>query len=212
MASIVAAAAAHHPRVTTALARLTRVLPALLFGALAATALGACEDVATPTRLPGVTVTAPPSPAGPVERVRVVRVVDGDTVVIEAGGRQDRLRYIGIDAPESVRPDTPVEPFGREAAAANEALVAGREVLLERDVSDRDEFGRLLRYVWLETDDGPLMVNFELIARGFAQAVTFPPDVRHAELFRAAEREARTRGRGLWSAGASSSPAVPTGD
>ena len=118
------------------------------------------------------------------------------------------MRYIGIDAPESVRPDSPVEPFGIEASAANAALVGGRSVLLERDVSDRDRFGRLLRYVWLETPDRPLFVNFELVARGFATAVTFPPDVRHVDLLRAAEREARARspralvGRGIGEPGA----------
>jgi micrococcal nuclease len=158
-----------------------------------------------------VTVTAPPGPSGAVERARVVRVVDGDTIVISLAGREDRVRYIGIDAPESVRPDAPVEPFGIEASAANAALVGGRIVLLERDVSDRDRFGRLLRYVWLETPEGHRLVNFELVASGFATAVTFPPDVRHVELLRAAERQARAWGRGLWAAGGIASPA-PTGD
>ncbi len=164
-----------------------------------------------PSAPSGVTVTAPPGPSGPVERARVVRVVDGDTIVISLAGREDRLRYIGLDAPESVRPDAPVEPFGIEAAAANAALVGGRIVLLERDVSDRDQFGRLLRYVWLETPGGHLFVNFELVARGFATAVTFPPDVRHVGLLRAAERAARNRARGLWAAATAASP-VPTGN
>lgn len=181
---------------------------ALLVAALAGCSLA---PVADPTPFPAVTVTAPRGPAGPTQRARVLRIVDGDTIVVSVGGREDRVRYIGIDAPESVRPNTPVEHFGAEAAAANAALVGGRFVLLERDVSDRDQFGRLLRYVWLETADGPLFVNLELIARGFATAVTFPPDVRHVDLLRAAEREARSRARGLWSATASASPA-PAGD
>lgn len=164
-----------------------------------------------PSNVPGAVATSPPGPAGPTERARVLRVVDGDTIIVMVGGREDRVRYIGIDAPESVRPEFPVEPFGTEASAANAALVGGRTVLLERDVSDRDRFGRLLRYVWLETPDRPLFVNFELVARGFATAVTFPPDVRHVDLLRAAEREARAGARGLWSVAASASPAT-TGD
>lgn len=198
----------------------------LAAAAILVAALAGCGPVPAgspvPTALPGVGVTsppgvtapvgvtAPPGPNGPVERARVVRVVDGDTIIVALAGRQERVRYIGLDAPESVRPDSPVEPFGVEASAANASLVGGRTVLLERDVSDRDQFGRLLRYVWLETPGGHLFVNFDLVARGFATAVTFPPDVRHVDLLRAAEREARARALGLWSAGLGASP-VPTG-
>ena len=122
--------------------------------------LPACDAIAGATPLPVISVTPPPGPAGPVERAHVVRVVDGDTVVVDIGGRQDRVRYIGIDTPESVQPNTPVEPFAREAAAENAALVRGRDVLLERDVSERDDFGRLLRYVWVEsTGDGAAAVR-----------------------------------------------------
>ena len=137
-------------------------------------------------------------PSGPIQRGTVTRIVDGDTIHVEIDGVRFRVRYIGIDTPERRQPGSPVEWMAREAAAANERLVAGRTVVLERDVSDVDRFGRLLRYVWLEDPDGWLLVNDELVRLGFAHAVTYPPDVRYQERFLAAQREAREAGRGLW--------------
>ncbi len=138
------------------------------------------------------------APLGATEAARVVRVVDGDTIVIDRGRGNERVRYIGIDTPESVKPNTPVEFMAAEASAANEALVEGREVVLERDVSDVDRFDRLLRYIWLRDGDGWVFVNLELVRRGFAQVATYPPDVRWAETFLAAQRDARDAGAGLW--------------
>jgi endonuclease YncB( thermonuclease family) len=140
-------------------------------------------------------------PVGPLEEAVVTRVVDGDTIVVRIGGQQMRLRYIGIDAPEMGDPGP--EPWGREATDANERLVAGQRVHLERDISDTDRFGRLLRYVWLRAqfNDGTetwTMVNRELVSLGVARAVSFPPDVQHQEVLRAAEREARDAAVGLW--------------
>ena len=82
------------------------------------------------------------------ETATVVRVVDGDTIVVDRGRGEEHIRYIGVDTPETVIPK-PVEAFGREASAANRALVEGRQVVLERDISEVDRYGRLLRYVWL---------------------------------------------------------------
>jgi micrococcal nuclease len=138
------------------------------------------------------------APEGATETAQVVRVVDGDTLVIDRGKGEERLRYIGIDAPESVRPETPVEFMGQEAAGANAALVKGRELVLERDVTDTDRFGRLLRYAWFQDGDAWRLVNLELVAQGYAQAVSFPPDVRWQDLLRTAERGAREAGLGLW--------------
>jgi len=141
-------------------------------------------------------------PAAPVTRTvsaretaSVARVIDGDTILVRIDGREERVRYIGVDTPETVAQDRPVECFGPEASARNKALVEGRTVQMERDVSDRDRFGRLLRYVYA---DG-VLVNAELLRDGYATSVTFPPDVRENERFRALEREAREAGRGLWS-------------
>lgn len=139
-------------------------------------------------------------PVGATETARVVRVVDGDTLIIDRGRGSERLRYIGIDAPESVKPDTPVEFMGKEASAANAALVEGATVVLEKDVSETDRFGRLLRYVWLKDGEAWLFVDLELVRQGYAQAVTFPPDVRWTDTLRAAERVARDAGLGLWGA------------
>lgn len=138
------------------------------------------------------------APIGATETARVVRVVDGDTIVIDRGGDNERVRYIGIDTPESVKPNTPVEFMAREASAANEALVEGREVVLERDVSDTDRYDRLLRYIWLHEGDGWVFVNLELVRRGFAQVATYPPDVRWTDSLLAAQREAWDAGVGLW--------------
>ena len=88
--------------------------------------------------------------------------------------------------------------MAKEASAANEALVAGQEMVLERDVSETDRYDRLLRYAWLRTADGWLFVNLELVRRGFAQVATFPPDVQWTHAFLAAQRGAREAGLGLW--------------
>ena len=154
------------------------------------------------------TATAPPAGGSPapsaLEQAFVVRVVDGDTIDVLIGGEQLRLRYIGVDTPETVDPRRPVGCFGKEASAHNRELVEGKTVELEKDVSETDRFGRLLRYVWL---DGR-MVNAQLVEEGYATASTYPPDVRHAELLAALQTEARTEGRGLW--GACATPGAPS--
>ena len=125
----------------------------------------------------------------------VSRVVDGDTIVVALDGKAHVVRYLGIDAPETVRPDWPVEPFGPEASALNKKLVEGETVRLESDVSETDQFGRLLRWVWLE--DGRL-VNAVLVEEGYARAVILPPDLKHADEIVSLQREARAKERGLW--------------
>ncbi len=125
------------------------------------------------------------------------RVVDGDTIVLVGG---ERVRYIGIDTPETVHPSKPVEAYGKEASELNRELVEGKSVRIEFDVRERDRYGRLLGYVYV-SDEGlgeETFVNAELVRRGLAHASTFPPDVKHAELFVRLEREARDAGRGLW--------------
>jgi micrococcal nuclease len=129
---------------------------------------------------------------------KVVRVVDGDTIVVEFGGRQSKVRYIGMNTPETVDPATPVQWMGPEASAANASLVAAKQVVLEKDVSETDQYGRLLRYVWLTDGRSWTLVDLELVERGFASVATFPPDVKYVDLFRAAERRARAAEIGLW--------------
>jgi len=126
------------------------------------------------------------------EKVRVVSVIDGDTIQLENG---ETLRYIGIDAPETVHQGKPVQCYGQEASLENKKLVEGKEIEVEKDVSEKDQYGRILRYVWAEG----IFVNEYLVREGFAQAVTFPPDVKYQEQFLEAERKAREEGKGLWS-------------
>ena len=125
--------------------------------------------------------------------VRVVHVIDGDTIELEGG---ERIRYIGMDTPETVDPRKPVQCFGLEASRKNKELVEGKRVRLEKDITDRDRYGRLLRYVWV----GDVFVNLELVRQGFAHSYSYPPDIAHQDQFRAAEREAREANKGLWSA------------
>ncbi len=131
------------------------------------------------------------------DAARVVRVVDGDTVVVRTAGHDERVRYIGVDTPESVKPGTPVQCFAKRASAFNKRLVAGERVRLVRDAEERDRYGRLLAYVYRTRDD--LFVNATLVTGGYAVPLTIPPNVAHAEEFRTLAAVARRKGRGLWS-------------
>ena len=148
----------------------------------------------------------PPTDTPDRVRVQVVNVVDGDTIKVSVDSEVYTLRYIGIDAPETKDPNRPVEWMGPEASAANERLVGGKTVYLEKDVSETDRYGRLLRYVYLA--DGTF-VNATLVRQGYAAASSYPPDVKYQGLLRQAEQEAREAGRGLWSV--APSPASPVG-
>ena len=125
---------------------------------------------------------------------RVTRVVDGDTIRVEIGGQEYRVRYIGIDTPEIIDAQRPGQCFADEASERNRQLVEGKTVGLGQDVSETDGFDRLLRYVWVEG----LMVNAALVEEGFALASTHPPDVRYADLFASLQAQAQENGRGLW--------------
>jgi micrococcal nuclease len=124
----------------------------------------------------------------------VVKVVDGDTIQIRIGDRIDKVRYIGMNAPELHHPTLGEQPGGREAAEANRKLVEGQVVRLELDVQERDRYGRLLAYVYV----GDTMVNAELVAQGYAQVMTIPPNVKHQDEFLKLQRQARALQLGLW--------------
>lgn len=154
-------------------------------------------SVFTPmTRMPA---TAEPSSADPAtvapaladgERALVTYVYDGDTIEVELNGRRYRLRYIGVDSPERE------EPFYQEALDFNRELVEDKTVILLRDVSETDQYGRLLRYVYLE--DGTF-VNGEMMSNGMSRLVTFPPDVAQTEYLRGLQAQAQEGGVGMWS-------------
>jgi micrococcal nuclease len=144
------------------------------------------------------------------ERALVLRAVDGDTLEVALASRTEKVRLIGVNTPESVHPGRPVERFGKESSAFLRRLVEGRRVVLRDDpeARDRDRYGRLLRYVFLE--DGTL-VNAEIIRQGFGHAYVKYPFGRMEE-FRDLERRARERGVGLWGpAPAEGRPAAAAG-
>jgi endonuclease YncB( thermonuclease family) len=157
----------------------------------------------TNTPTPEVQSTATPHPTGTSTEVSsreiafVMQVIDGDTIEVILDGVPYNLRYIGIDAPEMGM------PFSEQATEANQRLVEGQIVELERDVSETDQYGRLLRYVYL--NDG-LFVNAELVRLGFAAALTYPPDIKYQKLIDTKEQEAKEAGAGLWAP----STATPT--
>ena len=146
-----------------------------------------------PPRTPLPSLTDAPAaeltvPAG--ERARVTRIYDGDTIDVELSDGVYRLRYIGIDSPERE------EPFYQEASDFNREMVEDETVILVRDVSDTDQYGRLLRYVYLL--DGTF-VNGEMIRNGMARLVTFPPDVAQTDYLRGLQAEAKEAAAGMWS-------------
>ncbi len=127
----------------------------------------------------------------------VARAIDGDTIELESG---EKVRYIGIDTPETKHPKKAVQCFGKEAHEKNKELVEGKYVRLERDVSERDKYGRLLRYVYVVNTDSneEIFVNAELVSKGYAHASTFPPDVKFQEIFLDGQDFAREHKLGLW--------------
>jgi micrococcal nuclease len=127
----------------------------------------------------------------------VVRVVDGDTIVVSTGGIEESVRLIGIDTPETVKPGTPVECFGKEASAhASDLLAEGTAVVLERDVEARDRYDRLLAYVYRAADG--LFVNMEIVESGYGQPAPYPPNEAYGDEFDQAGDTARAAGLGLW--------------
>ena len=129
------------------------------------------------------------------EKTVVKRVIDGDTIELIDGRK---VRYIGIDTPESVDPRKPVACFAKEAVIKNQEFVLGKNIELEKDISETDRFGRLLRYVYVVVGETEMLVNEGLVREGFAKASTYPPDVKYQDRLRVVEMEAREVGRGLW--------------
>ena len=162
----------------------------LFVAAVTAFTVAACATSSAPKS------SAPSTTSG---GATVERVVDGDTIIGHVGGRRERVRFIGIDTPESVKPNTPVQCFAIAASNRTKSLLpAGTPVRLVGDVEQRDKYKRLLAYVYRAKDN--LFVNLSLVRDGYAQPYTFPPNVAHTNEFVAAAAEARQAGRGLWSA------------
>ena len=167
------------------------------------------KPVAAPPESPPPDRTAAAVPvkekAPGLPAARVTRVVDGDTIHVALNGRDETVRLIGVDTPETVHPEKPVEPYGPEASAFTKSRLNGKTVYLEFDVQERDKYGRLLAYVWLdepgEITDAEIrmkMINAILLLEGYAQLLTVPPNVKYADHFVRYQREAREAGKGLW--------------
>ena len=135
------------------------------------------------------------------ETYLVTRVIDGDTIEVNINGEEKRVRYIGIDTPETGKSSRPAECYGKEATDRNRELVEGKKVRLEKDVSETDKYGRLLRYVYVEDE----FINKKLVEDGFADTATYPPDVKYVEVFKDAKRQAKDANKGLWGGCAGSS-------
>lgn len=141
----------------------------------------------------------------PLLQAPVIRVVDGDTIKVDLGGTQETVRLIGVDTPETVKPNHPIEPYGKEASSFTRTQLEGKTVFLEKDAQERDRYGRLLAYVWtappVEVSDQEIrvkMFNARLLADGYAQLLTVPPNVRYVEYFTSYQKEAREGKKGLW--------------
>lgn len=144
----------------------------------------------TPTVTPTQTV---------IKSVKVTRVIDGDTIEIVNG---QKVRYIGIDTPELYNPQKPVQCFAQAAYEKNKELIEGKLVTLEKDVSETDRYGRLLRYVFLQNPDATseaLFANQYLVSKGYAYVATFPPDVKYSDIFLSEQKNAMNMKKGLWS-------------
>jgi micrococcal nuclease len=140
-----------------------------------------------------------------------LRVVDGDTIEVRLDGRDEYVRLIGVDTPETVKPDTPVQCFGERASHFTKRTLTGRRVRLVSGVEPRDVYGRLLAYVFLaqptlnvskhvESPQRDRLFNAVLVRRGLARSLTIPPNDRFAPRFRRLELAAARTGRGLWGA------------
>jgi len=135
-------------------------------------------------------------PSGGTAEGDVSRVVDGDTIEVDLPGGEEDVRYIGIDTPETVKPDTPVQCFGPQASERNHQLVEGKRVRLVFDQERRDVYGRLLAYVYVGDD----FINADLISGGYARTLEIEPNTSHAAEFRQLQEQASDAGRGLWDA------------
>jgi len=136
---------------------------------------------------------------GKSEKIKIARVIDGDTVVLDNG---ERVRYIGIDAPEmNFEKEGSAECFSDEALVRNKELVEGKVVRLESDLTNRDKYNRLLRYVYLEADDKEVFVNKVLVEGGYAKTMAISPNLKYFGELKKAQEEAIRNQRGLWAPG-----------
>ena len=143
------------------------------------------QNIKRPAKISSASATLTRAPSSTSKLYLVSKVVDGDTIQLSSG---EKVRYIGINTPERGY------CFAKEATEANRRLVLNKMVRLEKDISETDKYGRLLRYVYVDN----VFVNDRLVREGYARASTYPPDVIFQAQFSKAEQEARTKKVGLW--------------
>lgn len=141
----------------------------------------------------------------PLIKAKVTRVVDGDTVHVSLNGADETVRLIGVDTPETVKPNSPVQPYGKEASDYTRSQLEGKTVYIEKDVQERDRYGRLLAYIWMDqptaASDREIrskLFNAGLLLDGYARILTMPPNVKYVDYFIGCQKEAREGIKGLW--------------
>lgn len=179
--------------------RFSKLRPFLFYLALVALLSGCGTTDISPTEshpAPTATSAAENEAESRFVEAEVVKVVDSDTIKVKFDGSEETVRMLLIDGPETVHPDKPEQPFGREASNFAKEMLTDKMVRLELDVSDRDKYGRLLAYVWV----GEHMYNELILERGLARvAYVYPPNVKYVDRFREIQAEAQGKGLGIWS-------------
>lgn len=142
------------------------------------------------------------------EKAKVIRTVDGDTAVFEINGKKEKVRFTGINTPEYNLGEDIIEHYGKEAADYSKEILEDRIVYLEKDISDTDKYGRLLRYVWLDLpsdSDNPSIddlanrqLNGKLVKEGYAYAGNYKPDIKYKKVFDQFQKEAKNKKIGMW--------------
>ncbi len=151
-----------------------------------------CDDI----HLENISANSITAPSSDVVKYDVVRVVDGDTIIIDLDGENTKVRLIGIDTPESVHSDESKNcEFGKTASDYTKGLLSNKKISLEYDKDKYDPYGRLLAYVYLDDN----MVNYDLVVNGYAVAKEYKPNTKYADVFTYAQIEAEKAKSGMWS-------------
>lgn len=137
----------------------------------------------------------PKTKSNPYQTGTVTKVIDGDTVEVQIGEKVEKVRMLLVDTPETVHPNKPVQPYGKEASEFTKKLLLNKEVKLEKDKEDRDQYQRLLRYIYVDSQS----VQEQLLSKGFARVVIYPPNTKYAQKYQKIQDQAKSKKIGIWS-------------
>jgi micrococcal nuclease len=161
--------------------------------------LAACSTASPQSDSPQETKAVVNMNGKKLQKATVTRVVDGDTFVVKVQGKEHKVRLILVDTPESKAPNRPKGYLGEEAKQYTTERLEGQEVWLEKDVQSNDKYGRWLRYVYIDVNNGKgEFFNGTLVRDGYARLATFPPNVKYVDQIRGWQTEAREANRGVW--------------